>query len=153
MSSSYPVKASLDDIAQLPTLELSKPIPCDVCIPCKNEHRSTVIRLPCQHLFPKECITKWLLDQTAKCPLDLRDFRQAMQIGPFTPGELDTDHRTGQSSGLPPSAPLISLIPGQHFDGPLSDQTPGPHQHLDGPPMDGTPVPTEPTRLPSYQRS
>lgn len=43
---------------------------CNVCAVCTDEFHSddTVARMPCQHLFHDECISKWL-GETNSCPL------------------------------------------------------------------------------------
>ena len=40
---------------------------CAICLETNNE--GTVTELPCKHYFHKECISKWLLHESTKCPM------------------------------------------------------------------------------------
>jgi len=43
---------------------------CNICL-CELQPQMRVARLPCQHVFHMECISKWLTQCNGKCPLCL----------------------------------------------------------------------------------
>ena len=41
---------------------------CNICIECFNKGNN-IIKLNCSHEFHKDCIKKWLCDNSTKCPV------------------------------------------------------------------------------------
>ena len=41
---------------------------CNICIECFNKGNS-IVKLNCNHEFHKDCIKKWLCDNSTKCPV------------------------------------------------------------------------------------
>ena len=62
---------SLNKLEEKKYHELANKDPNDECTICKEKYESdsSVIVLPCKHVFHKECITQWLTNYHHKCPL------------------------------------------------------------------------------------
>lgn len=60
---------SLESVVFGTIKESAKSCSCAICM-CDYEDDETVLKLPsCEHLFHKECISKWLKESSTKCPV------------------------------------------------------------------------------------
>ncbi len=60
-----------DDVAQFERVTFVEgmlALDCGICL-CELEPGEQYVRLPCDHTFHDECITRWLTQYNTKCPL------------------------------------------------------------------------------------
>lgn len=77
------VKVTLDPelFAKLPEIAYKSDMsdePCNICM--ENYQNNDILKkLPCAHLFHKQCISKWLVDEKTTCPICRQDVRDAFK--------------------------------------------------------------------------
>lgn len=78
------VKVTLDQsiFDKLPEITFSEKIiieePCNICME-EYENGDILKKLPCNHYYHKDCISKWLCNEKTTCPMCRKDVRSAFE--------------------------------------------------------------------------
>lgn len=68
--------------------DIDKNTDCNICL-CEFEEQDKLVELKCGHYFHKECIRKWLLEESLKCPICKVEAGDGVIIFPPEEDEMD----------------------------------------------------------------
>ena len=68
---------------------------CPICL-CEYEEKQELRRLPCGHLFHRECVDEWLLSR-ASCPTCRYSLISGLEEGIANEGEADRNRQMANS--------------------------------------------------------
>jgi len=122
MEGAGPPKMEKEDISSLPSIQVTRQhidqkVQCSVCWD-DFKLDETVIQLPCEHIFHKDCITPWL-ELHATCPVCRKPLNEAAEAHSR---QAETEANSERDSNVNNSSSLFGSNSNEYNDSPMMDE-------------------------------